>query len=184
MAKWAVLDRQLSPRHWPSNHKHLTSEPAHHKSQNITSNSYISINQQSIRPRYFANSTMAEEIFDGIQRCIDNKCLYVDGAEFFKLLQDPVLIKVKKLLSCYYKLYLIADALYQSISVLKPIRSRSNVSISCNKIAQLGVGHVDSCLSKNKQHHHYLDGHQPTYCRLRPINHPFCHHEFLPICQD
>jgi hypothetical protein len=32
---------------------------------------------------------MAEEIFDGIQRCIDSQCLYVDGAEYFQLLQDP-----------------------------------------------------------------------------------------------
>ena len=32
---------------------------------------------------------MAEEIFNCIQRCIDDKCLYVNGAEFFKLLQDP-----------------------------------------------------------------------------------------------
>jgi hypothetical protein len=31
---------------------------------------------------------MAEEIFDGIQRCIDDESLYLSGAEFFNLLQD------------------------------------------------------------------------------------------------
>jgi hypothetical protein len=31
---------------------------------------------------------MAEEIFDGIQRCIDDESLYLSCAEFFNLLQD------------------------------------------------------------------------------------------------
>jgi hypothetical protein len=31
---------------------------------------------------------MAEEVFDGIQRCIDDAALYIPPNEFFNLLQD------------------------------------------------------------------------------------------------
>jgi hypothetical protein len=92
MAKWAVLDRQLSPRHRPSNPL-ITPLLHHHKLQNITSN-LLYLHQSAVSNQsdrgilQIAQWLMAEEIFNCIQRCIDDKCLYVNGAEFFKLLQD------------------------------------------------------------------------------------------------